>query len=179
MKNIVYFDLETQKSAQEVGGWHRISDMKMSVGVIYSTRHGEYRIYGEPQVADLVRDLQQADLIVGYNHVRFDYEVLHGYLPFDLRQLPSLDLMTELENAISRRLKLDDVAEATLGVQKTADGRQALEWFKQGRLMDIAEYCCYDVKVTKMVHEYGAAHKKVFYPGQGRKICIPVNWSLE
>ena len=47
MKNIVYFDLETQKSADEVGGWDKIRDMRMSVGVTYSTGRGGYRIYGE------------------------------------------------------------------------------------------------------------------------------------
>lgn len=37
MKNIVYFDLETQKAADEVGGWGNIRAMRMSVGVTYST----------------------------------------------------------------------------------------------------------------------------------------------
>ena len=65
MKNIIYFDLETQKSAEEVGGWDRISAMGMSVGVTYSTARGDYRIYGEKQVNDLLTDLQRADLVVG------------------------------------------------------------------------------------------------------------------
>ena len=51
MKNTVYFDLETQKSADEVGGWDHISRMRMSVGVTYSTARGDYRIYGEKQVS--------------------------------------------------------------------------------------------------------------------------------
>ncbi len=76
VKNIVYFDLETQKSADEVGGWNNISKMGMSVGVTYSTARGEYRIYGENQVTDLINELQRADLVVGFNNLRFDYEVL-------------------------------------------------------------------------------------------------------
>ena len=39
-KNIVYFDLETQKSADDVGGWNKIRDMRMSIGVTYSTARG-------------------------------------------------------------------------------------------------------------------------------------------
>ena len=62
MKNIVYFDLETQKSAEEVGGWDNISRMGMSIGVTYSTAQGAYRIYGEKQVGELITDLQRADL---------------------------------------------------------------------------------------------------------------------
>ena len=90
MKNILYFDLETQRSADEVGGWDHISRMGMSVGVTYNCAGSEYRIYGEQQVDDLIKELQRADLIVGFNNLRFDYEVLHGYTAFDLRQLPTL-----------------------------------------------------------------------------------------
>ena len=100
MKNIVYFDLETQKSAEEVGGWDNISRMGMSIGVTYSTAQGAYRIYGEKQVSDLITDLQRADLVVGFNHLRFDYEVLHGYTSFDLRQLPTLDMMVKLADTV-------------------------------------------------------------------------------
>ena len=76
MKNIVYFDLETQKSAAEVGGWDRKRDMLMSVGVTYSTADEQYRIFSEAHVDDLVRQLMRADLVVGFNIINFDYDVL-------------------------------------------------------------------------------------------------------
>ena len=177
MKNIVYFDLETQKSAQEVGGWNHIDRMGMSVGVTYSTTRGDYAIYGEPQVDDLITELQRADLVVGFNHIRFDYQVLHGYTTLDMRQIPSLDMLIEVQNTLNHRLKLDSIAHATFGVEKIADGLQALDWFKEGRLADIAEYCCFDVKITKLVHEYGAAHKKLFYTNKfGNKLSVDVDW---
>ncbi|HHY85899.1 MAG TPA: helicase [Verrucomicrobia bacterium] len=178
MKNVVYFDLETQKSANEVGGWNRISNMGMSVGVTFSTARGDYRIYGERHVDDLIRELQRADLVVGFNVLRFDYEVLHGYTAFDLRQIPTLDLMIDLQETLQHRLSLDAIATATFGVEKTAEGMQAIEWYRQGRLMDIAEYCCYDVKLTRMVHEYGCRHGHIFYVNRfGRKMSVPVRWT--
>ena len=177
LKNIVYFDLETQKSADEVGGWDKISRMGMSVGVTYGTALGEYKIYGEKQVNGLVKDLQRADLVVGFNNLRFDYEVLHGYTTFDLRQLPTLDMMVELQNKLQHRLSLDSLATATFGVEKTAEGMQAIRWFREGRLLEIAEYCCYDVKITRMVHEYGAVHKQLFYRNRfGNKLSVAVSW---
>src|SRR5690348_10401003 len=141
-KNTVYFDLETQKSAEEVGGWNRISDMGMSIGVTFSTARGDYRIYGEKHINELLADLQRADLVVGFNVLRFDYEVLHGYTPFDLRQLLTLDIMVDLQSRLQHRLSLDAIATATFGVEKTAEGLQALQWFKEGKLLEIAEYCC-------------------------------------
>ncbi|MBE0545653.1 MAG: ribonuclease H-like domain-containing protein [Verrucomicrobia bacterium] len=178
-KNIVYFDLETQRSADEVGGWSKISRMGMSVGVTFSTARGDYRIYGEPQVNDLVADLQRADLVVGFNVLRFDYEVLHGYTALDLTQLPTLDMMVDLANTLQHRLSLDSIATATFGVEKTAEGLQAIQWFKEGKFMEIAEYCCYDVKLTKLVHEYGVHHRQLHYSNRfGKKLTVPVKWQV-
>jgi DNA polymerase III epsilon subunit-like protein len=177
MKNIVYFDLETQKSAEEVGGWDKISRMGLSIGVTYSTARCEYRIYGEKQVDDLVKELQRADLVVGFNNLRFDYEVLHGYTALDLRQLPTLDMLVELQNSLQHRLSLDAIATATFGVEKTAEGMQALQWFKEGKLLEIAEYCCYDVKLTRLVHEYGVHNRQLHYQNRfGKKLTVPVSW---
>jgi DEAD/DEAH box helicase domain-containing protein len=177
MKNIVYFDLETQKSAEEVGGWDKIGQMGMSIGVTYSTTRGGYAIYGEKQVDDLIRELQRADLVVGFNNLRFDYEVLHGYTTLDLRQLPTLDMLVVLQNQLQHRLSLDSIATATFGVEKTAEGLQAIHWFKQGNLMDIAEYCCYDVKITRLVHEYGVQNRQLHYNNRfGKKLSVAVSW---
>ena len=177
MKNIVYFDLETKKSAEEVGGWDKISEMGMSIGVTYSTVRGDYKIYDEKQVDGLVLELQRADLIVGFNNLRFDYEVLHGYTALDLRQLPTLDMLVDLHSKLQHRLSLDSIATATFSLEKTAEGMQAIEWFRQGRLLDVAEYCCFDVKLTRMVHQYGVENRQLFYNNRfGKKLSVPVGW---
>ena len=177
MPNIVYFDLETQKSAAEVGGWNNKRDMGMSVGVTYSTGAGQYRIYNEEQVHELVNELMRAGLVVGFNIINFDYEVLHGYTALDLHAVPTLDLMVDLENKLGHRLSLDSLAKATLAAPKVADGMQALRWWKEGKLLEIAEYCCFDVKITKELHEYGQKHGEVFFVDRlGQKRGVPVKW---
>lgn len=178
MKNIVYFDLETQKSAEEVGGWDKIRDMRMSVGVTYSTARGGYQIYGEKQVGDLMEELRRADLVVGFNHQRFDYVVLQGYNDFfDPEQIPTLDMLVELQKILQHRLSLDSIAQATLGVEKTSEGLQAIKWFREGKLAEIAEYCCYDVKITKLVYEYGLTRRQLFYNNRfGKKLGVAVTW---
>ena len=177
MKNIVYFDLETQKSADDVGGWDNISKMGMSVGVTYNTATDSYNIYGEQQVNELIRELQRADLVVGFNHLRFDFEVLHGYTAYDLRQLPSLDMMVDLQAKLQHRLSLDSIATATFGVEKTAEGMQAIHWYRQGKMLEIAEYCCYDVKITRLVHQYGCSNRQLHYQNRfGKKLTVPVSW---
>jgi DEAD/DEAH box helicase domain-containing protein len=178
MRNVVYFDLETQKSADDVGGWDKIRDMRMSIGVTFSTARGGYKIYGENDVNALIDELRRADLVVGFNSLRFDYEVLTGHNPFfDVEQVPTLDILVELQKTLQHRLSLDSIASATLGVEKTSEGLQAIRWYKEGKLLEIAEYCCYDVKITRLVHEHGLARKQLHYVNRfGRTMSVPVAW---
>jgi len=178
--DIVYFDLETQRTANDVGGWDKKHEMGMSLGVTYSSRDKCYEIFGEDRAEQLIKRLQRADLVVGFNHVRFDYDVLMAYTILDLREnLVSFDLLQEVERIAGHRLKLEDIAQATLGVGKTADGLDAIRWWREGKILDIAKYCCFDVKVTRLVHEYGAANKKIYFNDRfGRKNTLDVDWSL-
>lgn len=186
MPGTIYFDLETQRSFGDVGGAANKGKMGMSVGVTFSTETGKYQIYGEDEVEALVDQLIRADLVVGYNHINFDYSVLQGYTIYDLPNLTAnCDMLVELEKVLGHRLKLDSVASATLGVGKTADGLDALRWWQAYKksgdadyMMKIAEYCCYDVKVTKEVHEYATTHGHLKYNDRGGHLQeIDVNFS--
>ncbi len=178
-RNIVYFDLETQRTANDAGGWDRKRDMGMSIGVTYSTAACAYKIYSEDKVNDLVNELMRADLVVGFNVINFDYEVLMGYTILDLpSQIPTLDLLVELEKKLGHRLGLDAVATATLGVGKTGDGLDAIRWWREGKLLEIAEYCCFDVKVTKLVHEFGHQQKHLLYTDRfQQKRRVDIDWA--
>jgi uncharacterized protein YprB with RNaseH-like and TPR domain len=140
--------------------------MKVSVAVTYSTARGDYKIYTESEMHHLVDELTRADLVVGFNHIGFDYGVLQAYTIFDLvEQTQNLDMLVEVEKILGHRVKLDSIASASLGQGKTADGLDALKWWQEHKrtgnfepLIKIAEYCAYDVKVTKAVHEYGIQH---------------------
>jgi uncharacterized protein YprB with RNaseH-like and TPR domain len=187
MPNIVYFDLETQRSFSDVGGFSQKHKMGISVAVTYSTARGEYTIYPESEMQALVQELTRADLVVGFNHIGFDYGVLQSYSVFDLiEQTQNLDMLVDVEATLGHRLKLDSIASASLGTGKTADGMDALKWWQEHKrtgspepLLKIAEYCCYDVKVTKMVHEFGMEHGFVKYADRNGQIqqCA-VSWKL-
>ncbi|MEY5016647.1 MAG: hypothetical protein RIS92_3005 [Verrucomicrobiota bacterium] len=177
-RDIVYFDLETQRSSQDVGGWDKKRDMGVSVAVTYSTAAGAYRIYREKEMDALVDQLRRAHMVVGYNLINFDYEVLQKYTVLDLASVvPTLDLLVEIEKRLKSRVPLDAVASASLGVGKTADGLQAIAWWRQGKILEIAEYCCFDVKCTKLVHEFGIQNKKIFYENRSRQRCeLAIDW---
>lgn len=177
-RNFVYFDLETQRSANDVGGWGNKARMGMSVGVTYSSASEQYVIYPEAEAEALISEIMAADLVIGYNHVSFDYEVLMGYSTWEIAAATrSLDLMVDIEEKLGHRLKLEAIAAACLGSGKSADGIDAIKWWQQGEIMKIAEYCCFDVKVTRMVHEFGIQHGHVRYLDRfGNVQKVAVDW---
>ena len=187
MKNIVYFDLETRRSAAEVGGWHETAKMGVSVAVTFSTRDNAYHIYTEDRMEELIEELRMADLVVGYNHVNFDYGVLQAFTFWTVADVThNLDLCSDLTARLGHRLKLDSVAKVTLGGNsKTAEGTDALKWWaeyeKTGdvqKVLDIARYCCFDVKVTMEVHRFGVENGYVLYENkQGQVEKIEVEWA--
>ena len=188
MKNIVYFDLETRRSAAEVGGWHETAKMGVSVAVTFSTKDNAYHIYTEDRMEELIEELRNADLVVGYNHVNFDYGVLQAFTFWTVADVTNnLDICADLTARLGHRLKLDSVAKVTLGGNsKTAEGTDALKWWaeyeKTGdeqKLLDIARYCCYDVKVTMEVYKFGAQNGYVIYENKkGEPEKIEVDWVL-
>ena len=93
--------------------------------------------------------------------------------------VPSLDLLLAIKKYVPHRLAMDSLAQVTLGIGKTAEGLQALKWYKEGKLLQIAEYCCYDVKITRLLHEYGAKHGRLYYQERSGKImAVPADWKL-
>jgi len=177
MKNVVFFDLETQRSFDEVGGRHHIQRMGLSVAVTYSTASAEYRYYTEENVDELIEELKTADLVVGFNVLGFDYEVLRGYTDYPLKRLPTVDMLADIYRTLGFRLSLDTLASATLGLNKSADGLQAIRWWRQGDMEKLMAYCQNDVDVTRQLYEFGRQHKYVQYRDRNwRMKKVPVNW---
>ena len=175
---VLVFDLETQRSFQDVGGRDQLHRLGLSLGVVYSYATGEYTTYRESDADALVDALLAAGKVIGFNIKGFDYPVLRAYRPdTDFRKIPTLDLMEDLARVLGFRIGLDKVAGATLGRRKTADGLAALRWFKEGRFDLIERYCRDDVEVTRLLFEYGRDHGEVRIPERdGTVRVVPVRW---
>lgn len=168
--NIVYFDLETQKSAQEVGGWSHIDRMKLAVAVTFGTADQRYTIFRESDVEALINQLARADCIVGFNLKAFDYLVLRPYTLVNLWQLPTFDMLEHISRTLGFRLSLDALAKETLGEPKSADGLQSVRWWKAGRVDLVTEYCRKDVAITKRLHEYACQNGHLLFRGRDGRV---------
>jgi len=164
------FDLETKRSAQEVGGWHRAEKMGVSVGVVYDSKLDGFITYLEDEIDRLVAHLFELDMVVGFNNKRFDNRVLSGYTNKNLAGIPTIDLLEEVRNQLGYRLSLNGLAEHTLGVEKSADGLQALKWYKQGEIAKIVHYCKKDVEITKNLFLHGLDRGFMLFKNKSNKI---------
>jgi len=170
-------DIETQRSAEEVGGWHRADLMRVSCAVLYDSEKDEYLEFLEDRVTELIGSLKRFDLVVGFNIKRFDYHVLSGYSDFDFRELHTLDILEDVHHHLGYRLSLDHLSKVTLGAKKTANGLQALKWWKEGRIREIVDYCRADVEITKALFQYGKTNGYLLFTNKaGNTVRIPVKW---
>ncbi len=175
--NIVFFDLETQKLFEEVGG-RDPSKLLLACGVTWSTARNDFAVYWEKDAAALVAELKSADRVIGFNILNFDYEVLKPYAPGEnLRAIRSTDMLQDIHKALGFRLSLDSIAKATLDATKSADGIKSVEWFRNGELDKVAQYCKADVDITRRIFEFGRDNAFVqYYSKMGSKLKVAVNW---
>ncbi|MGW8301045.1 MAG: DEAD/DEAH box helicase [Desulfobacterales bacterium] len=175
--NFGVFDLETQRSAAEVGGWHRADRMGISCGVIYDAQKNVFIEYTEDKISRLIADLRKFELIVGFNIKRFDFLVLKGYSDFDFNTLNTLDILEDIHHHLGYRLSLAHVTRETLGTTKTGDGLQALRWWQAGRIREIIDYCKMDVKLTRDLYLFGRQNGYLIFSNRDQKrVRIPVKW---
>jgi len=177
--HVVYFDLETQRSAAEVGGWHNAHLMRVALAVVWDSRSGEFETFHEGRVAQLVERLQGADLVVGFNVKSFDYQVLRGYSDFDFESLPTFDMLEAIHRRLGFRLALNHLGEETLGVGKSADGLQSLQWWKEGRVDEIERYCRADVALMRDLLFHAEEHGHLrFRTRNGERVRLPAPWRI-
>jgi DEAD/DEAH box helicase domain-containing protein len=175
--NTIYFDLETQKLFEEVGG-RDPSKLLLACAVTWSTARNDFVVYWEKEVAALIDELKSADPVIGFNIFNFDYEVLRPYAPnVNFRAIHSTDMLQDIYRALNFRVSLDSIARATLGINKTANGAKSVEWFKIGELDKVAEYCKADVDITRQIYEFGRDQGYVqYYSKLGSKLKVAVDW---
>ncbi|QQS61445.1 MAG: ribonuclease H-like domain-containing protein [Candidatus Moraniibacteriota bacterium] len=161
MRKII-LDIETKNTFRDVGS----SDPRMldiSLLVAYDSHTDTYYSYLEDELTGLWRLLEAADIVIGYNSDHFDLPLLNKYYPGNISRIKSLDILKEIEKSIGKKVRLDSVADATLGKKKSGNGLEAIEWWKNGEIEKIRRYCEDDVRITKEIYEYALKNKHLKY----------------
>lgn len=172
----IVLDIETQNTFQDVGAY-KASLLKISLIGVYFYETDTYESFLEPDLPKLWPRLEKSTRIIGYNLFGFDYPCMQQYYTGDIMKLPTVDIMYEIEKRIGFRIKLDDVAHATLGIGKSGTGLKAVEYWRNGEIDKLRDYCLQDVRVTKEIYEKALNEKKVYFfdrLGQKQEVPLPI-----
>ncbi len=172
----IVFDLETQNIFSDVGS-NDPTALDISVATAYDSETDIYTTVTVDEIDSLWPIFEKADALVGYNSNHFDIPLLNKYYPGDLTQIKSIDLLEAIKASLGRRLRLDSVAQATVGAKKSADGLQAVRWWREGKIKEIKKYCEQDVRVTKQIFEYARANGHVKFKDGTRNRELPIDTS--
>ena len=172
----VVFDLETQNIFSEVED-NNPTSLDISVASFYDSQEDKYTTVSIDKLHKIWSIVEQSDALVGYNSNYFDIPLLNKYYPGDLTQIKSIDILEKIKMSLGRRVRLDSVAKATLGIGKISDGLQAVRWWREGKVDEIKKYCQKDVEVTKDIFLYALKHNKLYFQDGGQKRQIDIDTS--
>lgn len=176
-RHYLVIDVETQKLVQEVGGWDQIDKLGISVACAYDSKTDQFLSFEEKDLKKLI-ELCEERLVIGYNIRGFDLPVMVPY-GLKIQGLDVFDIMFDIQTLTRRpALKLEAIAQGTLGTGKSADGLLAVEWYKKGEIQKIIEYCLQDVKVTRDVFQFGRQNGFIrIQNSESSQTQVPVQWN--
>lgn len=159
---VVTFDIETANTLPSFSRGD-LSQLELALVGIHDSTTGEFSSYVKEELPKLWQILENTDILVGYNSDNFDIPLLNRYYPGDLSKIRSVDLMVEVQNVLGRRLKLQSLAEGTLGRGKKGSGLDSVEWWQQGLVEKVREYCIEDVRLTRELYDYARTNGLLKY----------------
>jgi len=161
MRKIV-FDIETSNFFQDIGSTNP-ADLSISVVGIYEYENGKYSTFLQKEFSKLWQIIENTDMFITFNGDHFDIPLLNKYYSGDLLKIKSIDLLKEMQKSAGRRMKLDQIAEGTLGTHKSGNGFEAIKWWRDGEIEKVKKYCLDDVRITKNLYEYALKEGKLFF----------------
>ncbi len=180
-----YFDIETQYLFNEVGGRGNLDKLRLSVAcLIVDDESPEF--YEEPQAVELLERLEEFDLIVGHNLIRFDYPVLNAYVDYNVARRLSpktMDTLAWIYANTNYRVSLNNLARNNIGEAKSGYGGDMPRLWREGKKDEVKMYCAHDVELTKGIYLAGKQNGYIMFSRrlpdgsyENEPVKLLVNW---
>lgn len=164
----IIFDTETKKFFDEIQGYDA-AKLGASVTSVYSRTldenfkeiEGKMQSFWEKDFDSMFKLFEKADRIIGFNSIGFDVPALSPYLPSHWPRLSHFDILDSIKKIEGKRVSLDAIAKATLGIKKNDNGVNAIKYWNAGdpeSLDKLKKYCEMDVAITRDIYDH-ALHK--------------------
>lgn len=169
----VIFDLETKSFFVENG---KFNPARFGVSIVclyhrkldeaFAEIEGEILSFWEKDFPNMWKYFQNADRIIGFNSIGFDVPALSPYSPPGFSRLPHFDILDQIKKIAGHKTSLHKIAKASLGVQKTDSGENAVIYWEKGdkrSLELLKKYCEDDVRITKDVYDFALKNGKLLF----------------
>ncbi|MBI4993812.1 ribonuclease H-like domain-containing protein [Candidatus Wolfebacteria bacterium] len=163
MREVLVLDIETSNTFSEVGR-DNFGALNVSLIGLYSYDRDKYFAFDENEIDKAADFLKNASKIIGFSISRFDLPVLEKHLDFDIFKTPRFDILDEIEYLTGKRISLDLLAKANLGVGKNGKSLEAVNLYREGKMEELKNYCLNDVKITKDLYDLILKQRHLMVP---------------
>lgn len=165
---MIIYDLEIQKmippktgdllpDVKYCKGWTDYVGMGLACLSLYDYARDEYHVFDEFELEEIQRRFDKADVIIGFNILSFDNNILAAY---NLKIQPNkcYDLLVEIAKAAGtpnnfKGLSLESICQVNFGIGKSENGADAPKLYQFGNFGRLFNYCMSDVRLTKKIFD--------------------------
>jgi len=160
-------------------GWGDHEGMGVSVTGVYDYAEDRYRVFCDDNVGEMLVLFAEADLLVGFNSLRFDDKLLEAtYDDFRDITTPRYDILVEIWRAAGLKpswgspkthggFGLGDMCETNFDEPKSGHGAMAPVDWQRGNIGAVIDYCLHDIYMTKMLMDLVISGTPVVSPKGG------------
>lgn len=178
------FDIETKNFFTDPDvGWNNFEALRISAVGAYSYLRDEYFCFDEFELEKAAELFASSALLVGFSSNRYDIPVLNvhfqrlgGLSAVNLWDKARLDLLEEIEMATGKRVSLDKLSRANLGVGKDHKSSEAIALYQNGEIEELKKYCLQDVRLTKDLYELYRRNRQLLVPDRKGGEILTVNF---
>jgi DEAD/DEAH box helicase domain-containing protein len=140
------------------------------------SRTDDYYEFVEGQVPALLEHIQQLDRVVGFNI----NDSTTGCFPLyqaGLQPDPNPGHFREGQGPVGIPAVIGPPGVGYAECRQTADGLDALRWWREGKMAKILEYCRSDVAITRDLYLFGLKHRYLLFQNKAKQtVRLPVDW---
>lgn len=180
---VIVYDIELANDPKAIGGWGAYDKMEVSCIGTYDYSENQYRIWQHTEIADCISFLHTARMIVGFNNISFDDNVLKAR-GLKLDMITSYDILREIwkgmgldpinTNPVTHGgTGLGRTSTLTFGSKKSGEGAHAMKLWEEGKYAELYSYCLNDVRLTKKLMDRIVRGKPLNSGNPSRVINVP------
>ena len=132
-------------------GWGDFEGMGISILGGWDTKTKSYLFFDDHNQDEFKKLVEEVDLTVGFNSIRFDNKLIKACWDFDIQgKIGHFDIRAALSKKVKKRKgTLDFLANLNLNYGKIGNGAMAPILWQRRKYAELVSYLAHDIKMTR------------------------------